>query len=128
MAVVFPDIEKTIVAYLKAQLVGTSYASTRVATKKAMPDENYTGNQIVVNVQYQGEENFVLKTASCLIEVWCDDYATANGLGLWVESKIRGVVGNEIKKATVILGPVRGADETKQELRQLDVELLVKGA
>ena len=127
MAVLFPDVEKTVVSFLNAQLSGSDYAGTRVATKKALPDEAQPSKQIVVTVAYNGEQNYVLKTASLTIEVYADDYATASGLALWVESKIRDIVGDPIKQAEVVLGPVRGADETHQEKRMLDVQLLVKG-
>lgn len=127
MAVQFPDIEKTIVTFLNTQLNSSAYAGTRVATKKALPDETQPTKQIVVTVAYNQEQNYVTKVATCVLDVWADDYATASGLALWVEAKIRDVVGDQVKKAEVILGPVRGADDSKQEHRMLDVQLLVKG-
>jgi hypothetical protein len=127
MAVQFPDIEKTVVSYLNTALSGSTYAGTRVATKKALPDEVQPAQQIVVTVAYNGEENFVLKRASLTLDVWADDYATASGLALWVEAKIRDLAGNPVKQVIVRLGPVRGSDESRQEHRMLDVELLVKG-
>lgn len=127
MAVLFPDVEKTVVAYLGAQLAGSDYAGTRVATKKALPDEAQPSKQIVVTAAYSAEQNYVLKGASLTLEIYADDYATASGLALWVESKIRGVVGDPIKQAEVVVGPVRGADESHQEKRMIDVQLLVKG-
>lgn len=127
MAVLFPDIEKTVVTFINAQLVGSTYAGTRVATKKNLPDETAPSKQIVLTVAYNGELNYVLKTASLTLEVFADDYATASGLALWLESKIRTIVGDPIKQATVRLGPVRGSDDTRQEVRMIDVELLVKG-
>lgn len=127
MAVLFPDVEKTVVSFLNAQLSGSDYAGTRVATKKALPDEVQPSSQIVVTVAYSAEQNYVLKSATLMLEVYADDYATASGLALWVESKIRGIVGDPIKQAEVVLGPVRGADDTHQEKRMLDVQLLVKG-
>lgn len=128
MAVLFPDIEKTVVAFLKEAIVGTDYEGARVATKKALPDETQPALQLVAMANYQAEENYVLKSASLLLEVWADDYATANAFSLWVEAKVRDIVGHPIKQATVLLGPVRDADETRQEVRRLDVELLVKGS
>jgi hypothetical protein len=127
MAVQFPDVEKTIVSFLNSALTGSAYAGTRVATKKALPDETQPSKQVVVTVAYQAEENFVLKRASLTLDVWADDYATASGLALWLEAKIRDVVGTQVKLVEVRLGPVRGSDDSKQEHRMLDVELLVKG-
>jgi hypothetical protein len=127
MAVLFPDIEKTVVSFINAQLVGTDYSAARVATKKALPDETQPAAQIVVTAAYGSEDNFVLKSASLTLDVWADDYATASGLALWLESKIRDIAGDPIKQVTVRLGPIRGADETRQEHRMLDVELIVRG-
>lgn len=127
MAVLFPDVEKTVVSFINAQLVGSTYAGTRVATKKNLPDETAPSKQIVVSVTYNGEQSFVLKTASLTLEVFADDYSTASGLALWLESKIRLLAGDPVKQVIVRLGPVRGSDDTRQEVRMLDVELLVKG-
>jgi hypothetical protein len=127
MAVQFPDIEKTVVSFLNTQLASSSFSGTRVATKKALPDETQPSKQIVVNVAYNGELNYVTKLASLTLDVWADDYATASGLALWTEAKIRDLAGDPVKQVTVRLGPVRGSDNTRQEHRMLDVELLVKG-
>lgn len=127
MAVLFPDVEKTVVSFISAQLVGSAYAGTRVATKKNLPDETAPSKQIVVTVAYNEELTYVLKRASLTLEVFADDYSTASGLALWLESKIRLLAGDPVKQVTVRLGPVRGADDTRQEVRMIDVELLVKG-
>ena len=112
MAVLFPDIEKTVVSFIKAQIVGTSYASTRVATKKNLPDETAPQTQIVVTVSYNAEQDYVLKTASLTLEVFADDYATASSLALWLESRIRLIAGDPVKQVIVRFGPVRSSDET----------------
>jgi hypothetical protein len=127
MAVLFPDVEKTVITFINAQLVGSTYVGTRVATKKNLPDEVAPARQIVVTVAYSEEVNFVLKSASLTLEVLADDYSTASGLALWLESRIRLLAGDPVKQVTVRLGPVRGADDTRQEVRLIDVELLVKG-
>jgi hypothetical protein len=127
MAVQFPDVEKTIVTFLNSQLASSDFSGTRVATKKALPDETQPAKQIVVTVAYNGEENYVTKRASLTLDVWANDYATASSLALWLEAKIRDLAGDPVKQVIVRLGPVRGSDETRQEHRMLDVELLVKG-
>jgi hypothetical protein len=128
MAVLFPDIEKVIVAYLNGALTASDYAGTVVATKKALPDAEQPSTQIVVTVSYGREQDYVLKGASLTLDVWADDYAEASGLALWLEAVIRDLAGDPIKQVTVALGPVRGADNTRQEHRMLDVQLLVKGS
>lgn len=131
MAVIYPDIEKVLVTYFNEALdaVGSELTSgVRVATKHSQPDEATPAKQIVLIVAFNGEyEAPVTKTASLTIDVYADDYATASSLSLLVESLVRGCVGNDIKRASVRLGPVRTTEESMQERRSLDVELVVKG-
>lgn len=123
MAVLFPDVEKTVVAYLKANLPNGTF----VATKKPAPDAQQPEKQVIVSVAYNGENQQVLKYASLTLEVFADTYSDASALGLLVESKIRGIADDPIKKATVMLGPVRVAEDSEKERRMIDVELIVKG-
>jgi hypothetical protein len=99
----------------------------RVGTKKAQPDDPQPAKEVVVTGAYNNEVNYVLKNASVTLEVFANDYETANLLGLLVESLIRGCVGDEIKMAEVRLGPVRVGEDGPQEKRYLDVGLVVKG-
>jgi N6-adenosine-specific RNA methylase IME4 len=124
MAVIFPDIEKTLVAYFQTALAAES---VRVGTKKAQPDETQPSKEIVLTVAYNAEQSYVMKTASLMIEVYAEDYATANELSLLVEALVRDCVGEEIKKAEVRVGPVRIGEESQLEKRYLDVGLVVKG-
>lgn len=124
MAVLFPDVEKTLITYLKSALP----SGVLVATKKPAADATQPTKQVIINAAYNGEREFVTKFVSLTIDVYADTYANANALGLLVESKIRGCVGDPIKKATVLLGPVRTAEPSEMEKRSLDVELIVKGA
>lgn len=128
--VIFPDIEKTLVAYLVAALAGNGSQTAqgvRVGTKKAQPDEDQPAKEVVVTAAYNAEQDYVLKTATATLEVYADDYGTANRLSLLVEALIRGCTGEEIKRAQVRLGPVRIAEEGTQEKRYLDIGLIVKG-
>ena len=130
MAVIFPDIEKTLVSYLSAALAanGSSTAqNVRVGTIKAQADETTPAKEVVVTAAYNREQNYVTKTASVTLEVYAADYKTANELSLLVEALIRGCTGEEIKMAEVRMGPVRIAEDSTQEKRYLDVGLVVKG-
>lgn len=131
MAVIFPDIEKVLVAYFNDALaaIGSELTSgVRVGTKHSQPDEATPSKQIVLVVAYNAETGaFVTKTASLTIDVYADDYETASTLSLLVESLVRGCVGDDIKRASVRLGPVRTTEQSTQERRSLDVELVVKG-
>ena len=131
MAVIFPDVELTLVSYLNGALtsLGNALATgVRVATKKAQPDETQPAKQVVVNAAYNGEINYVTKLASVTLEVYATDYGTANSLGLLIESLIRGSIGEEIKRVTVRLGPVRTVEDSDYEKRSIDVEIVVKGS
>jgi hypothetical protein len=126
--VIFPDIEVSLVTYLKSALVGANEPNVRVGTKKSQPDQTRPVEQVVVIASYDFEVEYVTKNATATIEVYANSYARANRLGLLVESLIRGAVGEEIKRVRVRLGPVRTTDESDQERRSIDVELVVKGS
>lgn len=128
MAVTFPDIEATVVAYLKTALAGTAHSGAWVATRRAAADEApYPTEQVIVNAYYGPESDFVLRNATLVLDCYAGDDLTATSLSLLVESLIRGVAGTQIKRVIVALGPVRRVDETKEELRSIDVQLVVKG-
>lgn len=130
MAVIFPDIEKTLVTYFNTALAAqdTDLASdVRVATKKAQPDETQPSKEIILTVSYNAEQDYVMRDASAVIEIYASDYATANELALLVDALVRDCTGTEIKLAEVRLGPVRIGEEGPYEKRYLDVRLVVKG-
>lgn len=118
----FPDVEKTVVTYLKNAL-----NDVHVATKKVAPDATQPAKQIVVQFAYNREQNTVTRLGSLTLDVYANDYGTANDLALYVEAVIRGLAGGLIKKVEVAVGPVRQAEETEQEKRSLDVQLTVAG-
>lgn len=128
---IFPDIEKVLVAYFKQALddYGTELASNvRVATKYSQPDEDTPAKQVVIVGAYNNETNArVTRTGSVTIDVYADDYATASELALLVEALVRNCMGNEIKMAEVRLGPVRTTEQGMQERRSLDVGIVIKG-
>ena len=125
MAVIFPDIELTLVSYFNTALAGQG---VRVGTIHSQPDETTPLKELVITAAYNEEVNYVTKRATVTLEVYASDYQTASSLGLLVESLVRGAVGEEIKRVSVRLGPVRNIEETEYEKRSLDVELVVKGS
>jgi hypothetical protein len=127
MAVIFPDIEKTLVTYLNDVLPEHGATGVRVGTKKAQPDQAQPGKEIVLTAAYNAEQDYVRKTASVTVEIYADTYANANALSLLVAALMPGCVGDEIKLAEVRLGPVRIGEDSTQEKRYLDVGLVVKG-
>jgi hypothetical protein len=121
---VFPDIEKTIVSYLKTVLT-----DVRVATKKHDPQDDVPPKEVIVIAAYNGPVEFpVTRYASLVLDCYADDYSDANALGLQVESVIRGCTIEGIKKVLVRLGPSRTTDPGDRERRSLDIELVVKGS
>lgn len=128
---IFPDIEKTLVAYFKQALEdhGSELATdVRVATKHSQPDETTPSKQLVIVASYNQETlDRVTRLGTVTLDVYADDYATASSLALLVEALVRECTGADIKKAELRLGPVRTTEEGQQERRSLDVEVIVKG-
>ena len=131
MAVIYPDVEKIIVSFLKAELDSISdplAADVRVATKKAAPDEVQPAKQVVIVGSYNNTLDGPLRAASLVVDVYATDYETASSLALLVAAVIVECIGDPIKRAVVVVGPVRLTDETPDEKRSLSVDLTVKGS
>jgi hypothetical protein len=128
MAVIFPDIERELVAYLQDALAGHGTGTIRVATKKAQPDETAPDFDVVLTVAYNGQRDYVLREAALVVEVYGLDYGATSELALTVAALIPDVAGETIKNAVLRVGPVRLPDEGPYEKRSLDVLLTVKGS
>jgi hypothetical protein len=129
--VIFPDVEVVLVSYFNSALAALATPlsnGVRVGTKKAQPDQAQPAKEIVINVGYNEEVEYVTKVATVTLEVYANDYGTASQLGLLTEALIRNATGSTIKKVEVRLGPVRTTEEGQQERRSIDVELVVKGS
>lgn len=122
MAIIYPDIEKTLVAHLKSQL-GTG---VRVATKKPAADATQPAKLVVVSVAYAGDKEPVTRFAGVVVDVYADTYAQASTLAFQTEAALRTATGDSIKKVTIITGPIRLGDETEQEKRSISAEVVVK--
>jgi hypothetical protein len=124
MAIIFPDIEKTLVTYFATALG----SGVHVGTKHSQPDETLPDKQLVITAAYGGvTTDRVTKEANVTLDAFADSYADASTLGLLVEALVRDCVGTEIKRAEVRLGPVRTNEDSEQERRSIDVGLIVKG-
>ncbi len=124
MAIIYPDIEKVLVAHLQNSLGN----DVRVATKKTPADQTPPAKEVVVVVAYAGdkEPSQVLKFAGVVLDIYANDYATASTLALQTEAALRQATGNEIKFVEIIAGPTRLAEETPQERRSISAEVTVK--
>ena len=120
--IIFPDIEVELVALLK-----DFYPMLPVATKKA-PANDQPPVQIVVTGSYASENSVspVLRFAGVVIDIYADDYATANALGLEVVAVLQTAIGENIKQVSIVSGPVRMGDDTGQEHRAISAEVVVK--
>lgn len=122
MAIIYPDVEKTLVAHLKSALGSTVY----VATKKAPADATQPQKQVVVSVALAGDKTPVSRFAGVVVEVYADTYAEASTLALLTEAYLRTCTGEHIKSVDIIAGPIRLGDETEQEKRSISAEVVVK--
>lgn len=120
--ITYPDIEAIVVEYL-----ADHFAQAHVATKRAQPGSSET-LQIVVNGGYAQTLDDVRRIASVVIDVLHEDSVTATDMALQVESVIRDIKGQVIKRVDVTLGPVRLAEEGPFEKRSMSVDFVVKGS
>jgi hypothetical protein len=130
VAVIFPDVEKLLVAHLSDALDDHySAGAVRVATKKAAADFTpYPSAEVIVSAQYQGVRENVIQEASAVLDVYADNYADASELGLVVAALVVTVPRDQIKRAVVSVGPLRLAEDSAQEKRTLSVDFTVKGS
>lgn len=128
MAVIFPDIEPLIVEFLTESLATVTDVDVRVGTKKLPPEVPMPSAEVVVVGNYTGTADVVRQEATLTIDVYSMDYATASDIGLLVGALIVQIPGEHIKRAVVVLGPVRLSDESPLEKRSLSVDLIVKGS
>lgn len=130
MAVVFPDVEKLLVAHLQATL-NARYGSgvVRVATKKAPAETTpYPSREVVVAAQYQGVRENVLQEVTAVVDIYANTYENASDLALVTGALIVTISRDYIKRAVVTVGPIRLLEDSTQEKRTLSVDLTVKGS
>lgn len=122
--VIYSDIEKTLVSYLKSTLNAMpEYINVRVATVKSK--ENSLP-EVIIKGAYNADINQVLRAASAVIDVYATSYEEANRLSLIVDAFIREATVGDIKKVDVVLGPTRTIEQSQMEKRSLSVDFVVK--
>ena len=131
-AVIFPDVEKVLVAALKAELETReeSYAqNVYVATIKPAADQTpYPGRIIVVRSDGGPKLDWVRKSERIGITVWADTYADASDLARLIEALSITMTSDSIKLSQVVLSPVRVDEAGPQECRYMTLELITKGS
>ena len=130
--VIFPDVEKILVAALKASLLtrDEAYAqNVHVSTKKPAPDFSPYPSKIVTIRSDGGPlKTDVTKLERVGINVYANAYDVASDLSKLVEALMRSLTGDYIKLVEIILSPVRVDEMSEEEVRYMTLELVVKGS
>ena len=122
MPIIYPDIEKVLVAYLKDSLG----SDVRVGTVKLGPDSPLPAKQVVVTVSWASTKEVVTRYAGVQVECFADTYEDASELGLTVDAVLRTATVGPIKAVFILAGPIRFADESGQEKRAISAEVVVQ--
>ena len=123
--VIYPDIEKILVSYIKSTLnIMTGYETVKVSTIKS---KNDLISEVVITGSYNTDINQLTRSASAVIDVYADSYDKANTLALLVDAIIRTATVEGVKKVDVVVGPTRTAEASQSEKRSLSIDLTVKG-
>jgi len=123
--VIYPDIEKILVSYMKSALnIIAGYETVKVSTIKSKNDST---TEVIITGSYNTDINKVTRAASAIIDIYADTYENANTLALLVDALIREATVEGIKKVDVVVGPTRTAEASQSEKRSLSIDLTVKG-
>lgn len=129
-AVIFPDVEKVLVADIKTKLTARSESYTNgvtVATIKPAPDVSPYPSKIVVIRSDGGPElDHVRKLERVSVSVYANTYADASNLARMVQALFRTTTGEDIKQVTAVLSPVRVDEEGPQQARYMTFEIITK--
>jgi hypothetical protein len=129
--VIFPDVEKVLVAGIKAALAerNESYAlNVLVATKKPAPDFTpYPARIVTIRSDGGPQLDDVRKQERLGIHVWADTYSDASDLARLLEALLKQMTGEEIKLVEIALSPVRVDEEGPQECRFMTIQVITKG-
>lgn len=120
--IIFPDLELTVVEGLADYFEGV-----RIGTKK-LPANQQPATQIVVTATYAGEKTVspVLRFAGIVLDIYADDYGTANSLALEAAAVLQTLTGENVKHVKLVSGPTRMGSDTGQEHRAISAEVVVK--
>lgn len=123
MATIFPDVEKLLVAAIKAGLTASTHSAASgvtVATLKPAPTTSpYPAK--VVTVRSDGGSQKVrglTRTERVGVNVYAKTYASASDLAALVESIVRDATGESIKLVETVLSPTRaveGSTDTSEQ-------------
>ena len=130
-AVIFPDVEKVLVAALKAALDSRPEpiaANVHVSTIKPSPKMSpYPAKIIVIRSDGGTHLDHVRRMERLGVSIFANTYAEASELAQLVEAIVRILTGSSIKLIDVILSPIRVDEASKQEHRYMTLEIITKG-
>lgn len=121
--IIFEDIEKTLVAYLKETFEYEGEQNIIVSTKKSKQNGL---KEVIITANYVNEITQVHRNASAVLDIYAPTYAEASRLGFLTEAFIREATVGDIKKVEVVLGPTRTTEQTESERRSISVDLVIK--
>lgn len=128
---IFPDLEVLLVSRLSDALnqSGETVAEdVVVSVKKPAPNVSPYPSKIVT-IRCDGgfdEERNIVRREAVGVNVYCEDYRTANELARLVEALLRGLVGGEIKLVEMTLSPVRVDNPAQEEQRFMTASIVTQ--
>ena len=131
-AVIFPDVEKVLVAAFNSELAARSESYAQdvvVATKKPAADQvPYPSRILIIRSDGGPKLDWVRKAERVGITIWANTYADASDLARLVEAITVTMTGESIKLAQIVLSPIRIDEAGPQECRYMTLELITKGS
>lgn len=122
MTTIYPDVEELLVARISDALNQSAEpVADGVVVSVKKPAANVKPYpEKIVTVRADGgfdEERNVVRREAVGINVYCQDYATANELARLVEAIVRGLAGGSIKLVEISLSAVRVDNPAQEEQR-----------
>lgn len=131
-AVIFPDVEKVLVAAIQSELSTRAEPFAQdvfVATIKPAADKNPYPSRIVTIRSDGGPKlDWVRKSERVAITIWANTYTDASDLARLIEALSITLTSDSIKLSQVVLSPVRVDEAGPQECRYMTLELTTKGS
>lgn len=128
---IFPDLEVLLVSRLSDALnqSGETVAEdVVVSVKKPAPNVSPYPAKIVTIRSDGGfdEERNIVRREAIGVNVYAQDYKTANDLARLVEALLRGLAGGEIKLVEVNLSAVRVDNPAQEEQRFMTASIVTQ--
>jgi hypothetical protein len=128
---IFPDVEVLLVSRLSDALnqSGETVAEdVTVSVKKPAPNVTPYPAKIVTIRSDGGfdEERNIVRREAVGVNVYAQDYKTANDLARLVEALLRGLTGGEIKLVEVTLSAVRVDNPAQEEQRFITASIVTQ--